>query len=368
MLAGRYDWDVHVPGNSSPFTPDPGLPVNNWPFPQGRPLRGPERLMAPILLYGKLLGIHRVCRKIAAAMTSSGCSVAVSHPSMILYAPPLLRMIEAPRVFYSHEYPRHLYEKGATKTPNRFTEVLIKPLLRIERRLDLANARAAAFHACNSQYIADNIQRIYGRRAVVVRPAVDSEAFTPGGSVSGGFVLSVGAMSPLKGHDLVILALAEIPVQFRPPLVIAADRGRNAYASSLEALASRLGVGLTIKRGIYQERLIESYRAAAVVVCAQKGEPYGLVPLEAMACCKPVIAVREGGFPENVLDGQTGLLVDRDPSAISAAIARILGDPAFGRSLGEAGRQFVVAERSLKAHGEKIASLIDRAAAGQSQF
>jgi glycosyltransferase involved in cell wall biosynthesis len=369
LLSRRFEWDIHVPEGSAPFTPDPGLLPRRWHFPEGRPLTGPSRLVAPVFLYAKLAAFHRLCRRISREMSSSGCSAVLLHPSMILYAPPLLRMAESPRIFYCHEFPRHLYEKGATKTPNRFTEVLIKPLLALERRLDYANARSADFHVCNSRYISESVERIYGRKTVIIRPGVDSTVFTPGPApASGGFVLSVGAMTPLKGHDLVIRALSLIPVHLRPPLVVAADRGRSNYAEYLEALACKFGVGLTILRGFSQSKMIESYRSAALVVCAQKAEPYGLVPLEAMACSRPVVAVDEGGFPENIRNGETGFIVARDPAAISTAIAGILSDPALARSLGDAGRQFALAERSVAAHGEAVASLIERAAAGERLF
>jgi|GEM_PF-117580 len=368
LLAGRYDWDIEVPDGSAAFIPDPGLNPRIWPFPAGRPLRGPRRMAAPVLLYGKLMALTALCRRISADMSSSGCSVLLSHPSMILYAPPILHMLDIPRIFYCHEYPRHLYEKGATKTPNHFTEMLIGPLLQLERRLDSRNARSAAFHLCNSTYTAGKVEKIYGRKTVVVRPGVDSSFFVPGGSVTGAFVMSVGALSPLKGHDLVIRALSLIPVESRPTMLIAGDRGRPGYASALEALASRLGVGLTIHRGVSEKTMLECYRAARIVVCAQKAEPYGLVPLEAMSCCRPVVSVNEGGFPENIRDGETGLLVERRPEALAGAISRLLSSPALCRALGEAGRRFVVTERDLRSHAEAVASLIDRAAAGQSLF
>jgi glycosyltransferase involved in cell wall biosynthesis len=69
------------------------------------------------------------------------------------------------------------------------------------------------------------------------------------------------------------------------------------------------------------------YRSADVVVCPPWYEPFGLTPLEAMACGVPVVATSVGGLADTVVDGLTGDLVrPRDPRALGAAIRRLLGD------------------------------------------
>jgi len=90
------------------------------------------------------------------------------------------------------------------------------------------------------------------------------------------------------------------------------------------------------------------YEQADVVVYPTVGEePYGLVPLEAMSCGRPVVASRSGGIPETVVDGETGFLVERDdPVALAASVGRLLDDPAGAVQLGRSGRRRVLREFS----------------------
>src|SRR2546430_14241155 len=78
---------------------------------------------------------------------------------------------------------------------------------------------------------------------------------------------------------------------------------------------------------------------AAVFACPSVYEPFGLINLESMACETPVVASAVGGILEVVVDGETGLLVEPGrPDALAAALARVLENPALGRSMGRAGR------------------------------
>jgi glycosyltransferase involved in cell wall biosynthesis len=83
-------------------------------------------------------------------------------------------------------------------------------------------------------------------------------------------------------------------------------------------------------------------RSVDAVVCTPWYEPFGIVPLEAMACGRPVVAAAVGGLKDSVVHGLTGLHVrPRNPEEVAQALAAILGDPALARQLGEAGVQRV---------------------------
>jgi glycosyltransferase involved in cell wall biosynthesis len=106
----------------------------------------------------------------------------------------------------------------------------------------------------------------------------------------------------------------------------------------LERLARELGVEVQLRDNVTDVDLVELYNLARAVVYAPVQEPFGLVPLEAMACGTPVVAVAEGGVRESVIHDQTGVLVERDPVRFAVAVRRVVDDPAFAAQLGAAGR------------------------------
>ncbi len=360
-LRDRFQWRAHLPEGGERPMPDSGVPVRRYRFPEGRRLHGFQRLLAPLLLWRKALAYDRLCLRIAGEVESGGARVLLAHTSLIVSSPPLLSMATVPTVYYCHEYPRYIYEPGLHKTGSALTDLLILPLLRRERRVDRRAARDATVLATNSGYMARRLSSVYGREAVPVPPGVDTEVFTPGGC-RGRFVLTVGALSPYKRHHLVVEAVGTLPAGERPPVVAVGDRGSGGYAEGLLRLAGRCGVDLKVMRGVSDERLLELYRSAAVVACPQKDEPYGLVPLEAMACGTPVVAVNQGGFRENVVDGECGLLVEVSAGAMAEGLRKLLLNPDLTGAMGEAGREFVVRRRSSRVEAGRVAELMEAAA------
>jgi glycosyltransferase involved in cell wall biosynthesis len=147
---------------------------------------------------------------------------------------------------------------------------------------------------------------------------------------------------PRKGTEDVISAVRDLP---RAELLIAGgpDRrclGTDPDARRLAAWARREGVaGRTELLGrVPHESLPDLYRSADVVVCAPWYEPFGIVPLEAMACGVPVVATAVGGLLDTVVDGTTGIHVPpRCPTAIAEAVGSVLEDRPLAARLGAAG-------------------------------
>jgi glycosyltransferase involved in cell wall biosynthesis len=361
-LRKQFDWTVYLPEGGAPLLPEAGVSGRQYSFPHGKRLKGVLRLAAPFLLWRKALSYRRLSRSIAEDILRDGCVSVLAHSSLIISSPPLLSYLECDSVYYCHEYPRYIYEQGIHKTGSALSDLLIAPLLAWERKVDRQSALDAGIIATNSSFMAKKLRSVYGREVTVVNPGVDTEVFTPSDDSREGFVLTVGALSEFKRHDLAVKALALIAENIRPKMVTVADRGNQRYADYLEALAGKLRVSLRIMRGISDERLISLYRKAAVVVCPQRNEPYGLVPLEAMACGTPVVAVDQGGFRENVMDGTNGLLVPPDPMRIAEAVESVVSDPKYAYDLGSNGREYVVSNRSSLLEAERIAILLKETA------
>ena len=360
-LRDRFNWRAYQPEGGIHLLPESGVPFKSYPFPAGRRLKGPTRILAPVLLWRKAFAYQALCRRISDDINASGARVLLSHPSMIIAAPPLLYSQEPPSVYYCHEYPRYIYEKGIYKTGSAVTDLLIAPLLKWEKKVDRHAARNAEILVANSAFTAAKLREVYQREVVIVTPGVDTDFFSPGGS-KGDFVLTVGALSEFKRHHLVVEALSLIPEKCRPRMITVADRGDEDYAEFLSSLALKTGVELTIERGVSDSRLLELYRRAVVTVCPQRNEPYGLVPLEAMACGTGVVAVNQGGFRENVIHGENGFLVEPEASTIAEAVLKFFTDAIDLSAMSARGRDFVLSERSVHVETGKMADLLETAA------
>ena len=156
-------------------------------------------------------------------------------------------------------------------------------------------------------------------------------------------MLSVGRLVPRKGFDTVIRALAAVP---DAELVVvggpaAGDLADDPEAVRLRRLAERLGVADRVRLvgAVPRPDMPALLRSADLVVCAPWYEPFGLVPLEAMACGVPVVATAVGGFLDTVVDGVTGILVPpQRPDRLAAAIRKLLAEPFWREAFGTAGR------------------------------
>jgi D-inositol-3-phosphate glycosyltransferase len=188
-----------------------------------------------------------------------------------------------------------------------------------------------------------------GRGRISVVPCgVDTELFRPDGPVEPGRVVPrvvvVTRLVERKGVADVIAALPSLP---GVELVVAGGGEADLIDDDpegrrLAALAEELGVFQRIElRGrIDREHVARLLRSADVVVCSPWYEPFGIVPLEAMACGRPVVASAVGGLIDTVVHGVTGLHVPpRRPDKLAQAIGRLLADPVLCERLGAAGAE-----------------------------
>lgn len=192
-------------------------------------------------------------------------------------------------------------------------------------------------------------------RVSVVPSGVDIKRFAPGGYVTvkrrARRIVSVGRLVPRKGFRTVISALHRLP---DTELVIAGGPGREQLtqdpeARLLRAFAEDAGVGDRVRLAgrVSRAAMPALLRSADAVVCVPWYEPFGMVPLEAMACGVPVVASAVGGLIDTVVDGVTGIHVPpRRPARLASVIRSLIEDEVLGRSFGMAGRDRVRARYS----------------------
>ena len=168
-----------------------------------------------------------------------------------------------------------------------------------------------------SHHVAGRISRYYNRQATIVYPPVDTVFYHPNGQSPERYALVVSALVPYKRIDVAVEACRRA----RVPLKIVGDGPeRAALERAADGAAQFLG-----RRS--NDEVRDLYRRAAVVLLPGE-EDFGIVPLEAQACGRPVVALARGGAMETVLPGETGLLVDEPaPGAFADAIAIALDRP-----------------------------------------
>jgi glycosyltransferase involved in cell wall biosynthesis len=292
--------------------------------------------------------LHRLtalAQRIARDVDAQRYDVLFAHPCMWTQAPLLLSHLRTPALYYCAEPPRVLYDPflrtravGVRGALDRVDPLI--PLYRSALRThDRQATRRAKRVLVNSRFTQAQVAGIYGIAPHVCYLGVDTHAFRPDLSVvRQPYVLSVGALQSTKGFDFLIKSLGHLPAESRPALRIVANSELRRERQSLERLAADLGVTVAIEVGVGQETLVQRYREATLFVYAPVNEPFGLVTLEAMACATPVVAVGEGGVRETVLDGETGVLAERDPEQFAQAVRALLADPRRRAQLGQQGR------------------------------
>lgn len=358
------EWTRHTSAERvTVYTPDPSVHAFAGFPPRARVVQ--VDVPGPFSGLGAAVGLLRsdtAGRRVARRIDAAGHTAAFVLPSRLPQSPAVLRHLRTPTVYYAPEAMRAAYEDRRLVFPGddwpmRLTRAGLNPIEPLRRVLDRRAARAAEHVVTHSQFTRGDLRRNYGIESEVLRLGVDVDAFRPaedGARTEAPYVLSVGALHPLKGHDLVVDALGRLRADERPALVIVGDRGHEGPL--LRTRAAALDVALDLRSGVPFAEVVELMQRATLVACAQIREPFGLVPLEAMACARPVVAVRDGGLVESVRDGETGLLVPRDAQAMSDAIRRLLHDPGLRERLGHAGR----AEVEDRWRWERYARDVDR--------
>jgi glycosyltransferase involved in cell wall biosynthesis len=217
---------------------------------------------------------------------------------------------------------------------------LVKKLHASERAaLAAVDAVIVTSAATRRHVVAD--YAVAAERIFIVPPGSDPGLPAQGSSDGIVRLLSVGAVVPRKGFDVLIAALAtltELPWR----LTIVGDRTRDRQtAARLDAdiTLHKLGDQIDVLGEVSSQRLAKLYVQADVFVLASRFEGYGMAYAEAIARGLPVIGTSAGAVPETVPPG-TGILVKPDDSAALAdALRRMIEDPGERRRLGSAARE-----------------------------
>ncbi|MFC9898366.1 glycosyltransferase [Nocardia sp. NPDC127579] len=243
-------------------------------------------------------------------------AVLISH---FAFATQAVFATDAPTIAYVHSPARWAWDPAfrAQEAGGRMGQAALSILGEFARRNELRAALHLDHVVANSRAVAERIHDWWGLPASVVNPPVHVDRFTPDPALPpGDFFLCAGRLVPYKRADLAIRAAQRAGVR----LVVLGD-GR--FRSHLESIAGQETVFLGATPF---EVLLDAYRRAQAVLMPGI-EDFGIVPVEAMACGTPVIAVGAGGALDSVLPGVTGELIPpgTDEAVIEALAKSLAG-------------------------------------------
>ena len=278
--------------------------------------------------------------------------VFVHHNKDYVQSPFIIKYLKTKSIYFCAEPFRKFYEKeisskidfydqegGFIKIYTLLTDMLEKPCRKsIDKKIkcyDYDNIQRSDVILTNSYFSSENILAAYGLSSKVVHLGGDSfQNFNQGHtSDKENTIISIGAINGLKGYDFIIRSLGTIEENMRPDFIIIGNATNKLYLKSIQYLADRLKVHLKIFENISDEKLSRLIQKSTLFVYAPYLEPLGLAPLEAMSFGLPVVAVKQGGPRESIVDGLNGFLVDRNPNEFGKKICLIHQDSSLREKL-----------------------------------
>ncbi len=251
----------------------------------------------------ELVKLYILHKKIAKKINSKGYDLVFIHGSKFTQAPFLLRLVKQKKVYYCQEPLRIAYENilDTTKNLDLVRKIYERLNRLIRKKIDKSNALKADVILANSKYTKKFIYNAFKANAKVCYMGVDTKKFYPQNCKKTSDILFIGAYEFVDGYDLLKNALKLFN---KKPIV-------KVLASEIKWIDN-------------DNDLRKLYSSSKIALCLAHNEPFGLIPLEAMACGTPVIAINEGGYKESVVNNVSGFLIKRDPSVLKEKIDGLL--------------------------------------------
>ncbi len=278
-------------------------------------------LMEIVTRFARLRSIQK---SIAHEIDSKNYDAVFVHHCAIAQTPFLLECLKTKSLYFIQEPRRLSFEQDFYKSSKEMIpKVLRAPWVlrqKILKDFDIVNARKCSAALCNSKYAQGNISKAYNINAEVCYLGIDKEKFFYTKQAKKNQIVVVGTLHPAKGQDLAIRALSKVESKKGMKLIFVYENYDARYKRVLEGLSKELGITTEFRQGVTDEQLARIYRESIMTLAVAAKEPFGFTPIESAACGTPTVAVKEGGYLETVVDGQNGLLCNRNAKSITRVI------------------------------------------------
>ncbi|KAM9724566.1 alpha-1,3/1,6-mannosyltransferase ALG2 [Menidia menidia] len=366
-------WTAHYdPTHCFSETLDPDLPVvcvGDW---------------LPTSVFGYLHAMCAYLRMIYVALYLvflSGVEYDVIFCDQVSVCIPALRLSRQRKkvLFYCH-FPDQLL----TQRKSALKKIYRAPIDWLEER----TTGMADMILVNSQFTAgvftETFRSLSRVQTDVLYPSLNTSTFDQSSSETRGLegllpegtsclFLSLNRYERKKNLGLALEALAVLRCSLSPAeraavhLIVAGGYDERVtenvqHYTELKDLAEQLHLeeAVTFLRSPSDSLKVALLRGSTAVLYTPSREHFGIVPVEAMYCCCPVIAVNSGGPLESVSDGETGFLCPPTAEAFSLAMERLVREPQLHRDMGQAGRRRVQEKFSLQAFSDQLHGYIVR--------
>jgi glycosyltransferase involved in cell wall biosynthesis len=337
LTKNNHQVDVFVPSSANEeFLPLKDVVRNVYTFPVsntfGNSIYSSIKYIPPQVKKISLRDLEKTEQNIAEVINNGNYDVVFSEQDQYTMAPFLLKYLKKPHVYYCQQPLRNdaisevIFPRKKNNIIGALRRVGSKIVVKRGLDIDKSNSEYSDYTLSNSYFSRETILRMYGINSHVSYLGVDIEMFKPIDVPRESFILSVGTFTPEKGHGFLVDSLALIDPELRPKLIVVSNSSYPPWKVYLEKHAAKLNVEMEILNLINDKELAVLYNQAEIVVYSPYLEPFGLVPLESMACGTPVVAVKEGGVRETVIHKKTGLLIDRDEEIFAEAITKMLSN------------------------------------------
>ena len=198
-------------------------------------------------------------------------------------------------VCYFHNINRYVYQ-----TPSSFK--FLKPFLNLYKKIDFSYGQKPDYLFCNSNTVKKRIEDTYKRDAKVIYPGVDVSFFVPSKTNSNEkYFLIVSRLVSHKKIDLAIQACHQLNQKL---YIVGSGRDKNKLNNLINSFRDP---NIKLLGQVDDNKLLHLYQNCLALICPQL-EDFGLTPIEAQSCGKPIIAYNRGGLTETVINNKTGIL------------------------------------------------------------
>lgn len=286
----------------------------------------------------ELLKLNKLHKKIARDVNHKNYDFIIVNASKYTQSPFILKFLDIYSIYYCHDpHLRIAYEKVLDiKTDLSFSRKIYERINRtLRKNIDKTNITKANLLIANSEFTKKGVKNAYNIDSVVSYLGVEEKVFKPQKIKKDIDIFFIGSEDELDGYyDLLQVT------KYLPRL-------------KLKILDFK-------KEWISEDKIMRNYyNRARIVMCLAYNEPFGLVPLEAMSCGIPVIAVNEGGYLETVKNNKTGYLVKRDAKEITKKVTYLLENRQLSEVMGKEGRKYIEDKWTWSKSAENLIKTIE---------